>query len=54
MRLRQPWTPGEDRIASRDDLADAKVAEIIGRLPGAVTARRRKLTIGLPDIDNLY
>ena len=54
MRLRQPWTPGEDRIASRDDLADAEVAEIIGRLPGAVTARRRKLTIGLPDIDNLY
>ena len=50
-RTGRPWIVSEERIASRDDLTDAEVAEIIGRTAKAVAVRRRTLTLDLPDID---
>lgn len=50
VRTRQPWFASEDRLASRDDLADAEVASILGRTEGAVTVRRRSLKVGAPGI----
>jgi Recombination endonuclease VII len=47
----RPWIVPEVRIASREDLTNEEVAEIIGRTPEAVAVRRRTLTLDLPDID---
>jgi hypothetical protein len=46
-----PWTAAETGIASRDDLTDAEVAEIVGRKESAVRSRRRSLTLAPVDID---
>jgi hypothetical protein len=50
-RRSEPWFESEEWVASRDDLTDEEVARILGRTAGAVAARRRTLTLGLPDID---
>lgn len=50
-RWRLPWTAAELGIASRDDLTDAEVAGITGRRESQVAWRRRKLTLGPPDLD---